>query len=582
MSGKGHSLAGSIQTRINRALNSKPCGRCKKDHMLKNCPMTPNEGRKGSVWKDFFGVVNESADTYLRAHPEYEPIKSAPPHSRTAASVFTKTKSPPRKYEISKESVEAYVNNTPTVDMYYPREVQPPSQIPTGNGKAWKLSESMASCENVSKIPDPLFPPRESFFDDHSKQEVILTNHFEYKLNTDTFYEYRILDLGTKNRKRMRDLIGSAMTHWSFLQQNMDFIATNYIDTVVSWKPLHLDLPENSCEWFHDIPSSNRDPIRARFKFANSFDADKLREYASAQPSYARENFEDIARCLNIVISKSFGNGIHKLSSNKFFVKSARAKLFDRGTTSNQLELIRGYFYSVKPGMDNIILNFNICTSAVFRPIALDDFLYRNNTFTCDPPEKLESILRGKTVYLKLDRKDKDLEKQKVLNSEKSRYWKIWEIQPALTGNIEDLNFPRPVTPARTSNGVTVTETIRVVDHLRDGKSCQHYSVHQLTVAVSLSGRPPISGRPAVNVGSRNHPIWYALEHLQLVPYQPYTRPVPDGYTRSMVEQACRDPQASRALIENEGLSNMGFAKGSNAAGFVSCNVCHLFNVMLM
>lgn len=153
---------------------------------------------------------------------------------------------------------------------------------------------------------------------------------------------------------------------------------------------------------------------------------------------------EDIARCLNIVISKIFGNNIHKLSTTKFFVKSARASLLNRHhKASNQLELIRGYFYSLKPGMGNIIVNFNISTSAVFRPIGLDDFLYRNNTFDCDKPEKVESILKGKFVYLKLDRKDKDPAKQKILNSDKSRYWRILEVQPASTGNIEDLTFER-------------------------------------------------------------------------------------------------------------------------------------------
>lgn len=85
-----------------------------------------------------------------------------------------------------------------------------------------------------------------------------------------------------------------------------------------------------------------------------------------------------------------------------------------------------------------------------------------------------------------------------------------------------------------------------------------------------------MTGRPAVNVGSRNKPIWYALEHLQLVPYQPYIRLVPDDYASSMVDQACRDPGISRALIENEGLANMGFTTGGDEAGFVSLKLCSL------
>jgi len=83
-------------------------------------------------------------------------------------------------------------------------------------------------------------------------------------------------------------------------------------------------------------------------------------------------------------------------------------------------------------------------------------------------------------------------------------------------------------------------------------------------------GKQPIRGRPAVNVGSYNHPVWYAQEHLRIVPYQPYTRPIPDDYTASMVKEACRSPELNRAYIEKEGLASLGFTPGNDAVAFVS------------
>lgn len=77
-----------------------------------------------------------------------------------------------------------------------------------------------------------------------------------------------------------------------------------------------------------------------------------------------------------------------------------------------------------------------------------------------------------------------------------------------------------------------------------------------------------VRGRPAVNVGSQLHPVWYAQEHLRIVPYQLYTRPVPDKYTSSMVLQASRTPVVSRAYIENEGLARLGFVPGTTQASF--------------
>ena len=87
---------------------------------------------------------------------------------------------------------------------------------------------------------------------------------------------------------------------------------------------------------------------------------------------------------------------------------------------------------------------------------------------------------------------------------------------------------------------------------------------------VAVFSTQPRKDLVAVNVGSRLHPVWYAQEFLRIVPYQPYTRPVPDAYTSSMVDQACRDPAVSRAYIEKEGLASIGFTTNDSAVAFVS------------
>jgi eukaryotic translation initiation factor 2C len=68
-----------------------------------------------------------------------------------------------------------------------------------------------------------------------------------------------------------------------------------------------------------------------------------------------------------------------------------------------------------------------------------------------------------------------------------------------------------------------------------------------------------VKGRPAINVGSDDDPVWYAQEALRILPYQIYTRPVPHDLTGSMVDKAAHHPAQSQWLIENEGLRCMGF-----------------------
>jgi hypothetical protein len=84
-------------------------------------------------------------------------------------------------------------------------------------------------------------------------------------------------------------------------------------------------------------------------------------------------------------------------------------------------------------------------------------------------------------------------------------------------------------------------------------------SLHSSVLTSSVFGLDVQTGRPAVNVGSSADPVWYAQEALRIVPYQMYTRPVPDHLTGAMVDQAAYHPRQSQWLIEHEGLSQLGF-----------------------
>lgn len=74
----------------------------------------------------------------------------------------------------------------------------------------------------------------------------------------------------------------------------------------------------------------------------------------------------------------------------------------------------------------------------------------------------------------------------------------------------------------------------------------------------------------AVNVGKKDEPIWYPQEFLRIVPFQVYTKQVPENLTAAMVKEACRDPAESRMLIEMEGLRSLGFVPGKTSSSFVS------------
>ncbi|KAL5415744.1 hypothetical protein PMIN03_002520 [Paraphaeosphaeria minitans] len=271
--------------------------------------------------------------------------------------------------------------------------------------------------------------------------------------------------------------------------------------------------------------------------------------YSMAHPKHDRTDFNDIARCLNILIAQSLSNDVHKQSANKFFVKTARKCLGE----SQSLEAIRGYFYNIKPGMGNIILNFNISTSAFVRPILVSEFLTDNTTFNIGEPE---ALLRKLRVYIEHEHLFYNPEKMPKINGEHSRMWHVRGLSGIPIGKQtfrnkkrdEDGKFMRDSINRYVYEGSEFT----VIDCLK--------TVFRRTIDASLK---------AVNVSPNNDdPIWYPHEFLRIVPFQVYSKPVPERLTQAMVGEACHDPAISRAMIQAEGLSSLGFVAGERSKTF--------------
>lgn len=93
-----------------------------------------------------------------------------------------------------------------------------------------------------------------------------------------------------------------------------------------------------------------------------------------------------------MVISKALGNGSFSLKANKFFITGGHSAL------GGSLCTMRGYFYSIKPAMGQILLNLNACTSAFYQPILVSQFLTDDNTIK-NQSERL-SVLKGLRVHL--------------------------------------------------------------------------------------------------------------------------------------------------------------------------------------
>ncbi|PSN66109.1 Piwi-domain-containing protein [Corynespora cassiicola Philippines] len=422
-------------------------------------------------------------------------------------------------------------NNNINSDMYYPATNNSVLAGASG-GTPWRMPEDVRNHREVLKIENPTHPIRERF---SKTSGTVVTNHFNYTVDADT--NFWLL----------------AMEQWSFLNTNRQYFATTHTKLLVAWRNFHQAITETptagtgqvGSTWSLDIAKRNR-AIPLRFNFVQEFNTNTMLWYANVNPEYEATNFSQIANGLNMIVNESLDlTRVHEQSANKFFPKNA-------GTTirSNSLEIIRGYFYNVKPGMENFIFNFNLAHSAFFRPIIVSHFLLDTHTF----PNLVDRLnrLKGLRVYIEYERKPEAGRISTVTTHDKDCFKKIRGFSEVIIGKLEfqkilkDANSKFLKNPGGSYH--KADESSNVASYLED-------TFNDLTVNWLLL---------AVNVAEKGGPIWYSHEMLRIVTCQIYNRNFPEYLIGDMVRVAAKAPRVTRCYIENEELVALGFTPNAD------------------
>lgn len=318
--------------------------------------------------------------------------------------------------------------------------------------------------------------------------QTILTNHFEIGIDAQHLYQYEILDLKGEGRtkKKIQALFNRALVAWPYLDNKKANFATDNQRTIISWVNLHENLPfppiisgdgpnNAGAQWPKQDITTGNNPIGANLKFVGMVEISKLLNRSKAELSEVRTDVTAIERCINIIISKSFDHEIFRHSPDKFFVKKSRSTFYHKVNNvkhhSTSLEIMRGYYYAVKPGMGCLLMNFNVATSAFFRPILVSQFLEDDDTFSS--PVQRMAILSKLRVYV--DPKHKE----ERLNKFGARIKTIHSVGDNNNPdhNIEDSTFHkkrkgadgRPIVDAQ-GNYVYEQNPTHVTDHIKDCK----------------------------------------------------------------------------------------------------------------
>lgn len=411
----------------------------------------------------------------------------------------------------------------------------------------------------ASKAKTAQFPLRKEFAQSNAD---VFTNHFEVNFKSDTrFFLYEILKIPAgKSKRKAKFIFKTVEQAWPILKDNKQYYATDRVKTIVAWKNIHeaityapviLGDPDTHAGsvWMPDAIADGSERIQLFIKFHRELDLDGMYAYidASSERSDPDFNFNPIVNALNIAVTKSLTANVFQQSSNKFFVKCGSERL---GGNANLQSLctIRGYYYTIKPGMQKVLLNVNAATSAFFRPITVGEFL-ADTTFPYDERMRLLGTLR---VYIEPDRLPNASDQEHVdhLNKPQNRIKTFFGLGPLLSA--KEMSFQKTW---KNDQGQWVTDPkrTRVVDHMK-----------------AIFGQGFDEKLESINVGTEADPVHYPREYLRIMPYQIYKRLLPESLVEGMLNNATHLPKESRRLVEIEGMASLGLDPTQNQQELVS------------
>ncbi|ERT01105.1 RNA interference and protein silencing protein (Qde2) [Sporothrix schenckii 1099-18] len=298
----------------------------------------------------------------------------------------------------------------------------------------------------------------------------------------------------------------------------------------------------------------NGDHFEVELDGPHTLDLDSLRTWLGTMhdgrdaQDLSFPKFQNLMDAIGIIMGhgpRMGGSNLHEdnprtvaVGRSRFFPvdETREAELFQR---SRPLEILRGYFQSVRPSTGRLLLNVNV-THSVFRSSRERPFfeLFRDCHF-----RDLEQSLKGARVRITYP----DLSHEEYTVSGfamkpgggagygETRFKKISEVTFTLNepGSGSSKKRGGKKTAAQRPTGKQIT----VRDYLKD-----KFNAGNLADTI------------AVNVGkSQSNPVFYPASWCSLLPGQPWNRKLSGDDTSSMIKFACRRPELNAKSIVSVG-----------------------------
>ncbi|KAI4619887.1 hypothetical protein J4E83_005744 [Alternaria metachromatica] len=356
-------------------------------------------------------------------------------------------------------------------------------------------------------------------------------------------------------------------------------VATDFRQTLVSKTKFKHDEDIIEIQYRsegEDEPADNGTVYKIKVKYIRTYSIGELVDWMnSTNLSQSLGDKQELTQALNIFLNHyvKSANNLATIGSSKSFSLNQNAT---RGDLGSGLEVIRGFFSSVRIATCRILVNINVSHGAFYHSGPLPGLMHSYGTRNTIALEKFLKLVRVQTTHLaeKRNKAKQVIPRIKTIFglARKDDGHKLPN-RPRIKGHgagAKDVEFwldadvgssgapkaeagaakgkgkgkPQPKGPAPAGSGKYIT----VFDFFK-------------TTYNRVLQHPEL---PVVNCGNRENPMYLPAEVCVVVPGQPSKAKLDGGQTQTMIQYAVRKPWENAKSILTEGVSTVGLDEDTN------------------
>lgn len=194
---------------------------------------------------------------------------------------------------------------------------------------------------------------------------LVRANHFQVAIPQTTLYKYDVAMQPEIKIRRMKKRVFQLL-ELTALAKVKNLIATDYAKTIITPSRLTLKDDRQQVEvTYYDegqTPNEKSKKYMVTIQLVQMIEPSELQNYVEGK----NRDFDpgSAIQALNIILAKPPSNNgtIIPLGRSKFFVQEARPADLGRG-----LMALRGYYSSIRPSINRILCNVNVCMTAFYK-----------------------------------------------------------------------------------------------------------------------------------------------------------------------------------------------------------------------